>query len=68
MANNSGERIGIRNIYVVKSTRVGLRWMIQDKQDGGVNQDSQGCTLGSGVAEYFIHQDRNAGARKDLDR
>lgn len=50
MANNSGERIGIRNIYVVKSTRVGLRWMIQDKQDGGVNQDSQGCTLGSGVA------------------
>ena len=61
-------RTGIRNIYAVKSTRIGLGWMIQGKPDGCVNQDSQGCSLGSGMVQYFIHQDRTTGARADLDR
>ena len=42
--------------------------MIQGKLDGSVNQDSQGCSLGSGVVQYFIHQDSTTRARADLDR
>ena len=51
-------RTGIRTIYAVKSTRIGLGRMIQGKPDGCVNQ---GCSLGSGMVQYFIHQDRTTG-------
>lgn len=49
------EEMGIRDIHEVKSTRLGLGWLIHGKQEGGVNEDSQGCRIGSWVAEYFIH-------------
>ena len=46
VAKNPGERMGIRIIYPVKSTRVSFGGMIQGKQDGGVHEDASGCIRG----------------------